>query len=144
MKRRRDELDRPGWSLGRRLLDWADLREFMAGDEMTMSTEEYEDDDSVVVRVEMPGLDPERDVEITTSDRLLCIKAERRQQSKTQDKKGFRSEFRYGSFLRTVPLPHGVKNDVTASYDDGILEVRVSIDRAEAESRRIPITRVLT
>ena len=47
----------------------------------------------------MPGIDPDKDVEITVSDHMLQVKAERRQETKTEDKKGYRSEFRYGSLV---------------------------------------------
>jgi HSP20 family protein len=75
-------------------------------------------------------------------DHLLRVKAERRQESKSEDKKGYRSEFRYGSFTRTVPLPAGAtEEDVKASYTDGILEVRIPIDGAAAEAMKIPIAK---
>lgn len=104
--------------------------------------EEFEDGDALVVKAEMPGLDPEKDVEIDVGDRTLRIRAERRQQSKVEEKGRYRSEFRYGSFSRTVPLPAGATDeDVTASYRDGILEVRIPLDRQKAEARKIPIQR---
>jgi hypothetical protein len=53
-----------------------------------------------------------------------------------------RSEFHYGSFSRRVTLPKGAREDqLTATYRDGILEIRVPIEAATAESRSIPIAR---
>lgn len=140
MKRTRDDLDWPTW-FGRRGFDWPKAFEDLFEDG-TMKVEEFEDDGHLVVRAEMPGIDPDEDVEITVSDNMLHLRAERRVESKTEDKKGFRSEFRYGSFSRAVRLPAGsTEDDVTASYSDGILEVRVPIDTAEAKAKKIPVNR---
>jgi HSP20 family protein len=138
--RRRDELDWPEL-FGRRFSDWPDLwPKLMEGSGVRL--EEYEQDGHLVVRAEMPGIDPDKDVEITVEDRVLRIRAERRQETKTEDKKGFRSEFHYGSFVRQVPLPAGAsEKDVSATYTDGILEVRVPVDGEAAEAKKVPISR---
>ena len=140
MKRKQEDLEWPAW-FARPFADlpafWNDLMESTA-----LKVEEYEDDGQRVVRAEIPGIDPEKDVEITVSDHRLHIRAERRSETKTEDKKGYRSEFQYGSFERTLRLPPGAgEDDVHATYVDGILEVRIPIDTAEAASRRIPIER---
>ncbi len=99
---------------------------------------------TLVVRAELPGIDPEKDVEITLGDGFLEIRAERQEKKEQKDKGSYRSEFRYGSFVRRLPLPDNVqKDDVSASYKDGVLEVRAPIpEKAQAESvHKIPITR---
>jgi HSP20 family protein len=107
-----------------------------------MKLEEFMDGDTLVVKAEMPGLDPDKDVTIDVADHTLRIRAERRQETKTEDTTGYHSEFSYGMFSRTVPLPStATDKDVEASYKDGILEVRVPVDKGQAEARRIPITR---
>jgi Hsp20/alpha crystallin family len=69
-----------------------------------------------------PGSTPDNDVEVTVSDGTLSIKAERREETKLDEKLGFRSEFRYGSYTRTIGLPIGAtEEDVKATYRDGIL-----------------------
>ncbi len=114
------------------------------GEEMDLlKVEEFTEGDQVVVRVEMPGIDPDKDVQISVSDHTLHLQAERREESKTEDKGRYRSDFRYGSFSRTVPLPVGTtEEDVKATYKDGILEVRIPIDRAAANAKRVPIQRI--
>lgn len=140
IRRTRTDLDWPESLFPRRLFDWPESWTLL--EESMPRVEEYEDEGMMVVRAEMPGIDPERDVELTVADGTLRIKAERRQESKVEEKKGFRSEFRYGAFTRTIPLPAGVtEQDVTASYEDGILEVRLPMDRGQAEAKRIPVTR---
>jgi len=93
-------------------------------------------DNRYVIRAELPGLDPENDIEVTVDGRSLTIRAERRQ----QDNEPYRSEFRYGSLARVVRLPARVgAADVTARYDKGVLEVSVPVRVVKAEGTRIPI-----
>jgi len=57
---------------------------------------------------------------------MLRIEAERREEEETEEKGYVRHELSYGSFTRTLPLPEGVtESDITASYKDGILEIRI-------------------
>ena len=141
IKRSDNELDWPHWLSSRRWPDWPALMS-EAAERAEMKVEEYRDNGELVIRAEMAGIDPDRDVEITTTDHTLRISAERRQESTTKDKQGYRSEFSYGSFTRTLALPAGAtRDDVKATYSDGILEIRVPIDDREAGAKKIPITR---
>jgi len=89
-----------------------------------------------VIRAELPGLDPERDIEITVEGRTLTIHAERRQ----EDGGPYRSEFRYGSRTRLVRLPTRVDaKDITARYERGVLEVSVRVGEVKPEGTRVPI-----
>jgi HSP20 family protein len=106
--------------------------------------EEMVDGNTLVVRAELPGIDPDKDVDVTVTDGVLSIKAERQEKTEHKEKGGYRSEFRYGSFVRRLPLPRGVQQgDVTASYKDGVLEVRAPLpdQGQEAAASKIPITR---
>ncbi|OOP64820.1 heat-shock protein Hsp20 [Arthrobacter sp. SRS-W-1-2016] len=108
--------------------------------------EEFLDGKTLVVRAEMPGVDPDKDVKITVEDGYLNISAERQEKEEHKDKGGFRSEFRYGSFNRSILLPEGVKEeDIKASYTNGVLEVRTPLPEAAAAEptapKNIPITR---
>ncbi len=108
----------------------------------TMRVEEYREDGNVVVRAELPDIDPDKDVEVSVEDGRLCISAERTQRTEHDDESGFRSEFRYGSFSRVLPLPAGVKpDDVVATYRDGILEVRVPVGEPEPARQKVVVTR---
>ena len=106
--------------------------------------EEVMEGDTLVVRAELPGIDPEKDVDISIRDGFLEIRAERHEQTEQKEKDSYRSEFRYGSFMRRLPLPEGVKQDeVTATYKDGVLEVRTPVPARDVAStkQKIPITR---
>lgn len=128
---------RTGWLdpwLGNRL-------ERLFGDLPEMRVEEFTEGDEAVVRVELPGIDPAKDVSITVADRTLRIHAHRREESKSEEKGAYRSEFRYGSFSRSIDLPPGCnEDDVKATYTDGILEVRVPVDQSST-ARRIEVQR---
>src|SRR6266545_5686301 len=60
--------------------------------------DEFHENGQLVVRAELPGIDPDKDVELTVSDHTLRIEAERREEEKTEDKGYVRKEMRYGSF----------------------------------------------
>ncbi|MEV5973028.1 Hsp20/alpha crystallin family protein [Streptomyces sp. NPDC051921] len=95
-------------------------------------------DGAYVLRAELPGMDPD-DITLTAHDDLLTVSAEHSE--KEEDKE--HSEFRYGSFRRTVRLPATIPDDVDASYADGVLTVRVPIpDEEEGDAARtIPVKR---
>jgi HSP20 family protein len=129
----------PAWLSTRPFVDWPTMTLF--GEEPEMRIEEFAEDGRIVVRAELPGIDPDRDVEITVADHTLTIRAERTREEQVEEKDGFRSEFAYGSFVRTMPLPTGAtEDDITATYRDGILEVQVPV-AATAETRKVEVTR---
>lgn len=104
--------------------------------------EEVVENDQVVVRAEIPGVDPDKDIEVTVDQGILRIRAERRESAEDRTGQGWRSEFRYGSFLREVALPPGTSTEVvSASYRDGILEVRLPAPVKGSAARRIAVER---
>jgi HSP20 family protein len=113
---------------------WTGPPPFIAA--QTVRVEEMARDNRYVIRAELPGLDPERDIEVTVEGRTLTIHAERRQ----EDNGPYRSEIRYGSLTRIFRLPAKVDaNDVTARYEKGILEVSVPVREVKPEGTRIAI-----
>jgi HSP20 family protein len=109
------------------------------------AVESHRDGDDAVIRFELPGVDVARDVTVEVRGRVLVVAGERRDE-RQQDTEGRRvtgqlSEFRYGGFRRTFRLaPHVTAEAVTASYDAGVLTLRVSGAFAEAEGQRVEIT----
>jgi HSP20 family protein len=100
--------------------------------------EDFLEEGAYVLRAELPGIDPEKDIEVSIENDLLTIRGERREETKEKN----RREFHYGSFRRTVSLPKGADADqITASYTDGVLEVRVPTTAEVAPSVRIPVQR---
>ena len=95
--------------------------------------EELVEGDRYVIRAELAGIDPEKDVEVTIGSGYLTIRAER--SDRTEGK--HRSEFRYGSFSRTMGLPANADEDaVTASYRDGILTISVGLKTEQKASAK--------
>ncbi len=133
--------------------DWSDLfgrwwrRDFPelwrgALEEAEFRVEEFDEEDARVIRAELPGVDPDENIDITVEGDVLSIRAERREEKEAEEKGRLRSEFRYGSFTRSMRLPSGSSvEDVEATYRDGVLEVRVPLDRTKAPAERIPIQR---
>ena len=107
-----------------------------------IKVEEFLDGNELVVRAELPGVDPDRDIDVSVDNGVLTISAERRESSREKVDRGFHSEFRYGSFVRQVRLPAGTSPEVvSATYRDGVLEIRMPKPSPEAVSRRIQIQR---
>jgi HSP20 family protein len=122
------------------LFDWLEapwaLLPFTSG--QTFRTEEYVKDNTYIVRAELPGVDPDKDVEVTVDAGVLTIRAERHEEHEDPH----RSEFRYGSLTRSVTLPANADADkVTARYDKGILQISIPITEAKTASHRIAITK---
>ena len=104
--------------------------------------DEFRENGTLVVRAELPGLDPDKDVELTVVDGTLRIKAEREEEETTEDEGYVRHEQRYGSFTRVLPLPEGVTEaDVKVSYENGILEIRIPTPVVEPAATEIPIAK---
>jgi HSP20 family protein len=99
------------------------------------------DGDDALIRVELPGLDATRDVTVEIDHGRLVVRGERRdERTEEQDGRSLR-EVRYGSFRRSFGLPAHVTADaVSASYDAGVLTVRVAGAYAGTEARRIAVT----
>ena len=103
--------------------------------------EEFREDGTLVIRADLPGIDPDKDVEVTVSDGVLHIEAERREEEKREEKGYLRQEVRYGSLSRSLPLPEGVtEDDITATYAAGVLEIRIPEPKRE-QGKKIAISK---
>lgn len=100
--------------------------------------EEFVKDGKLVIRAELPGVDPDKDIDISIHDGFLTIKGERHQEMKDEH----RSEFIYGSFTRTISLPKDVDyKKITADYDNGILEVTLDMPKAVSEVKKVLVNK---
>src|SRR5215468_1389178 len=100
--------------------------------------EDFVRDGRYVIRAELPGIDPDKDLEVSVARGILRINAERREEF-TDSR---RSEFHYGTFSRSVTLPAGADEaHIEAIYGHGILEVAVKLaeDAADKTGRKIPV-----
>jgi len=113
------------------------------GDDL-IRVNEYRDGNTQVIRAELPGIDPDKDIDVTVSDGMVRIDAERRVEQETQDKGYTRHELHYGRVTRSLPLSDGATaEDVAARYTDGILEIRIPIvaPAAAPEPKKITVSK---
>jgi HSP20 family protein len=140
MDREFDELVRRGWASAGEGSGKPATRRMAAG--FVPAVEVARDGEDVVVRVELPGIDVEKDVSIEVELGKLVISGERRD-TRADDQDGVLvRELRYGQFRREFALPPGVSPEhVEASYDAGLLDVRLrSVVAPEPEPVKVPIT----
>ncbi|MFJ9535883.1 Hsp20/alpha crystallin family protein [Streptomyces sp. NPDC101225] len=98
--------------------------------------EEFLADEKYVLRAELPGIDPAKDVEITVTEGVLTLRAERGEETTRKH----RTEFHYGTFARSVRLPAGAKGEeATAEYKDGVLTVTIPVPETKTATKTIPV-----
>jgi HSP20 family protein len=94
-----------------------------------------ENPDSIQLRMELPGINPE-DLNVQVSPDAVSISGERRTEVKAEERGVIRTEFSYGRFQRLIPLPTRVDIDkVQAEYKNGIL--RLTLPKAEEEKNKV-------
>ncbi|MEN9869800.1 MAG: heat shock protein Hsp20 [Cyanobacteriota bacterium] len=102
-----------------------------------------ETEENLVLKLEVPGMQP-AELNIEATAKSISISGERKSQTQAEDlgktrlSEGvsFRTEFRYGSFQRVIPLPVRIQNtEVKAEYKNGILHL--TLPKAEAEKNKV-------
>lgn len=111
-------------------------------DRWTPAVDVFSRQGDLVIRAELPGVDPEKDLDISVQDGVLTLSGERRHEARTNGEDSyFRVESSFGSFQRRVSLPEGVQaDDIRATYEQGILEVVVPKAAELSAPKRVPIT----
>ena len=105
------------------------------GSAFVPAAEMEETPEAIHLKLEVPGMDA-KDIDIQVTADSVSISGERKSETKTEEKGMTRSEFRYGSFRREIPLPTRVQNtNVNAEYKDGILNL--TLPKAEEEKNRV-------
>lgn len=112
------------------MLDWFDgllsapLAPFMGmGTGLVPAVDIEETEENIVVKVELPGVDP-KDVEVSLRNDVLTIRGEKRQESEQKEGNYHRTERRYGSFTREIRLPMGFDaSKIEAKAHNGVLRV---------------------
>jgi HSP20 family protein len=98
----------------------------------------FDREDDLVVKIEMPGIDPEKDVTIEVHEGTLTIRGERRQEKEVKEEAYYRMETSYGAFERRIEVPEGVdETKITATYADGVLEVIVPDGAVKKEAKEV-------
>lgn len=108
-------------------------------DHMAPSVESLVRGDELVVRVDLPGINP-KDVELAVEGDRLTIKGERKQVEKDERADRFYREVSYGRFERTLTLPTGVDPEtMKAVYHNGVLEITMKAPKGYTP-KKVPIT----
>jgi HSP20 family protein len=101
----------------------------------TPAAEMHETSDAIHLKLEVPGLEAS-DIDVQVSAEAVSISGERKEETKTEENGMKRTEFRYGSFRRVIPLPARVQNtNVQAEYKNGILNL--TLPKAEEEKNKV-------
>lgn len=138
---------RPGWNTDRWLRDFfgpaaaADWYKPVASG-FNPAAEIVKDGDDAVVRLELPGVDVEKDVNVEIDKGRLVIHGEHRDEHAEETDVRTLREIRYGSFRRSFQLPAHVTGEaIKASYDAGVLSVRVTGAYSGTQAQRIEIAK---
>ncbi len=97
-----------------------------------------EDDKEVVIRAELPGIDP-KDLDVSVVGNQVTLRGEKKESSERKEKGYRQTETRYGSFHRTIPLPEDVDTEkIDAQYANGVLTLRLK-KTAPTAAKRIEV-----
>jgi HSP20 family protein len=100
--------------------------------------ESYVRDGNLVVRADVPGLEP-KDIEINVLQDVLTIKGERKSEKEVKKENYLRREVSYGAFERRLSLPEGAMTDkVKANFKNGVVEVTIPLTK-EVGAKKIPL-----
>src|SRR5579859_549307 len=98
----------------------------------------YEDEHSIAVKMEVPGID-EKDIDVRIESNTLTVHGERKIEKEEKEENFRRVERQYGSFTRSFTLPSSVDTgQVSAHYDKGVLKISLA-KKAEAKPKQIKV-----
>ncbi len=107
-------------------------------EEYAPAIESYIQNGNLVVRAELPGVEP-KDVEVTVLGNVLTIKGERKEKKEVKREDYVRRELCYGKFERRLTLPEGAHSDkIKANFKNGIVEITMPVAK-EVGARKVPI-----
>lgn len=111
------------------------------GIEYIPAVEVEESDDTIYLKLEVPGLDP-KEIDIQVAENSVSISGERKSERKTEEKGFVRSELRYGKFERVIPLAVPVETDkVKAEYQNGMLHLTLpKVEEAKHKAVKVEVT----
>jgi HSP20 family protein len=110
----------------------------VAGASFAPAVDIYEDNQKVVLKLEVPGIE-EKDLDVRVENRTLTVKGERKFEAEEKEENFHRIERRYGSFYRAFTLPSTVDTEnVDAKYNAGVLKLELK-KKPEAQPKQIKV-----
>ena len=98
----------------------------------------YEDEHSVTLKIEVPGVD-EKDIDVRVENNTLTVQGERKFEKEEKEENFRRVERQYGSFTRSFTLPNTIDPEqVSANYEKGVLKIKLA-KKAEAKPKQIKV-----
>ena len=111
---------------------------FEESEEYFPRIESYIKEGNLVVRADLPGIDP-KDIEVMVLGNVLTIKGERKEKKEVKRDEYIRREVSYGAFERRMTLPEGAATDkIKAQFKNGVMEVTMPVAK-EMAARKVPI-----
>ncbi|MGJ3248940.1 MAG: Hsp20/alpha crystallin family protein [Elainellaceae cyanobacterium] len=99
------------------------------------AVEMEETSDAILLKAEIPGVDA-KDLDIQVTADSVLIRGDRKSEVRTEQHYSTRSEFRYGTFQRVIPLSVRINNQkVKADYKNGVLSL--NLPKAEDEKNKV-------
>ena len=120
--------------------DWMGLHNI--GGMWTPAVEIKEQEKELILKAEIPGIDV-KDLDVEVGEDRVTISGEHEEEKSTedQDKKYFHSEFHYGKFQRTIPLPMPIKTDeIKSDFKKGVLTLTLpKVEDAPKKSVKVKL-----
>jgi HSP20 family protein len=112
--------------------------EAMTNTGFTPPVDIYEDEHSITLKLEVPGIN-ENDIDVRIENNTLTVHGERKIEKEEKEENFLRVERHYGSFTRSFTLPNSVDlSQVIANYDNGVLKIGLT-KKAEAKPKQIKV-----
>ena len=106
------------------------------------STDVYTHNGETVIKLDLPGIDAEKDLDVRITGDELVVSGKREHKEEVSEDDYYRMETSYGAFERRFPLCEKVREaDVHATYKDGVLEITFPTGKAApaTKAKKIPV-----
>jgi HSP20 family protein len=112
--------------------------EWSLGGSWAPAVDIYEKDGNIVLKAELPGIDPKK-VDVRVENNVLTLRGERKFEEEVKKDNFHRVERAYGTFTRSFTLPTVVDTDkIKGEFKDGVLKLTLPT-KEEAKPKQIQV-----
>ena len=108
------------------------------GKNMDMKCDIYEKDGNVHIELDVPGFD-KNDIKIDVEDGVLTVEATKNEEVEDKNKNYFRKERVYGSYKRQFNVGNINDSDVSAKFNNGVLDITFPKEEKKESKKFIEI-----